>query len=347
MNAIRYFPDYVEPAGYVTSTVARWPLNDSIVPDNSYDDSGVHRQLAHFNAQRLRPCGPQVFSPDQEQDHHRCLGLQQKFIDDERSQVRVEAAAAPTHSAAFLDWFLGLREHGAGQHDGLFPWLAGTAGLREMRWFLTQEAAGEAGFDDLVALTQVKLPTRPKLEMARNFWDEMGRGQESGMHGEMLNRLVGHLDLQVSIDHTVEPSLALGNLMVALATQRQYTYHSIGALGIIELTAPGRVAQVAAGLHRLGISPSQRLYFDLHAVLDVKHSLAWNQEVIGPLVEQDPQRAAWIAEGALMRLNAGARCFSCYRCMLRVGHGHRISNIDVSPLSGNNSRGQAPNVHTP
>jgi hypothetical protein len=29
------------------------------------------------------------------------------------------------------------------------------------------------------------MPVRPKLEMARNFWDEMGRGREKGMHCPM------------------------------------------------------------------------------------------------------------------------------------------------------------------
>ena len=65
-----------------------------------------------------------------------------------------------------------------------------------MRWFLTQEAAGEAGFDDLVAYTQVKLPARAKLELARNYWDEMGRGNAKGMHGPMLERLVEALALE-------------------------------------------------------------------------------------------------------------------------------------------------------
>jgi hypothetical protein len=36
----------------------------------------------------------------------------------------------------------------------------------EISWFMEQEAAGEAGFDDLVAYTQVKLPARAKLELA-------------------------------------------------------------------------------------------------------------------------------------------------------------------------------------
>ena len=46
----------------------------------------------------------------------------------------------------------------AGQGDPLFPWLAEKAGADQLRWFFEQEAAGEAGFDDLVAYTQVKLP---------------------------------------------------------------------------------------------------------------------------------------------------------------------------------------------
>ena len=87
-------------------------------------------------------------------------------------------------------------------------------------------------------------------------------------------------------------------------------------LGVVELTAPGRAACVAKGLRRLGFTGSERLYFDLHAVLDVKHSADWNREALRPLVEEDPRRAAAIAEGALIRLNCGARCFERYRAEL-------------------------------
>jgi hypothetical protein len=101
--------------------------------------------------------------------------------------------------------------------------------------------------------------------------------------------------------------------MAGLAAHRQYAFHSVGALGVVELTAPGRAAQVDAGLRRLGVPAKFRHYFALHAVLDVKHSAAWNAEVIGPLVEEDPRRATAIAEGALMRLECGAACFARYR----------------------------------
>jgi hypothetical protein len=185
------------------------------------------------------------------------------------------------------------------------------ATLEQMGWFLSQEVAGEAGFEDLLAMTQVKMQIRAKLEMARNFWDEMGRGSDNGMHGPMLERLATYFGISSSAN-VVPESLALGNTMIALAKHRRYAYHSIGALGAIEMTAPGRAADVNAGLTRLGVPAGKRHYFAVHAVLDVKHSQAWNSEVIDPLVEEDPRRARAIAEGAVMRLWLGGRTFERY-----------------------------------
>ena len=144
----------------------------------------------------------------------------------------------------------------------------------------------------------------------------MGRGSEGGMHGPMLERTTLGLQLEPSIDTTLWQSLALANTMTAFATTRRYTYQSIGALGVVELTAPTRVAKVALGLKRLGVEPRLRKYFDLHAVLDVKHSEDWNKEAIRPLVAEDPDCARYLAEGALMRLTCGARCFEAYRAEL-------------------------------
>jgi hypothetical protein len=56
-----------------------------------------------------------------------------------------------------------------------------------------------------------------------------------------------------------------------------------------------------------------RRYFQLHATLDVRHSIKWNDEILHTLVQSNPRAARPIAEGALMRLTAGARCFQHYR----------------------------------
>ena len=173
-------------------------------------------------------------------------------------------------------------------------------------------------------MAQVKLPARAKLELARNYWDEMGRGHAHGMHGPMLAATAEGLALNPMIDETAWPSLALANTLTAFAATRRYAYHAVGALGAVELTAPGRVAQVAAGLKRLGVEPALRKYFELHAVLDVKHSADWNEEALKPLVRDNPGCARYLAEGAMMRLLCGARCFEAYRGHL-WGPGTRLA----------------------
>ena len=280
------------------------------------DPLALHRRLANWNHRRLSPVTPTADWREDLVKEHEMRLLEGGFIEQFRAEIADQLAEVPGDAEGFMAWFEGLKADGPGQNDPLFDWLAEVATLDELRWFLRQEAAGEAGFDDLVALTQVKLPTAPKLELARNYWDEMGRGSEGGMHGPMLERTTLGLDLQPSIDATLWQSLALANTMTAFATTRRYAYHSVGALGVVELTAPSRVAKVAAGLKRLGVEPKFRKYFDLHAVLDVKHSEDWNREALRPLLREQPGCARSLAEGALMRLVCGERCFDAYRTEL-------------------------------
>jgi hypothetical protein len=294
----------------------RFHLGADAASASQFLTDSFQRGLAHWNRERLSPSFPDADWQKRLERDTRMLRLEGGFVEELRAAVRDEAAAAPTDADGFIAWFEDLKNVGPGQGDALFPWLAETATRDELRWFFEQEAAGEAGFDDLVALTQVKLPARPKLELARNYWDEMGRGNAKGMHGPMLDTLVETLEVNPVIENTVWESLALANAMTAMATSRRYAWHSVGALGVIELTAPGRSACVAQGLRRIGLSDRERRYFDLHAVLDVKHSEDWNREALRPLVEEDPRRATAIAEGALIRLNCGVRCFDRYRAEL-------------------------------
>src|SRR4026209_1919116 len=141
----------------------------------------------------------------------------------------------------------------------------------------------------------------------------MGRGRETAMHGPLLERLTSYLEIHAEPDRVVPQSLALGNAMLALARSRRYCFQSIGALGVIEMTAPTRAGFVDAGLKRLRIPTKKRLYFTLHAVLDIKHSECSNREVLRSLVEQEPRCAQAIGEGAIIRLWRGARCFARYR----------------------------------
>ncbi len=267
-----------------------------------------HQRLALHLRERLTPAvttdPPALESSD--------VALLCGFIRHARDEVSEQCRRVPLDPDAFVDWFTALHEHGPGQQDELFEWLTEAANADEMRWFLRQELAGEAGFDDLVALAQIKMPARPKMEMARNLWDEFGRGNPAGVHGSLLTRMASELQLTCSLTDATWEALALANLMAGLVVER-YAYQAVGALGVIELTAPCRVAKVAAGMRRLGMPAAARRYYELHATIDIEHSRRWNAEVIWPLVAGDPRTAELLAQGAMMRLSAGQRCFARYR----------------------------------
>lgn len=279
----------------------------------AHDPARLHRALSAFNERRLAPALPdEPAIPLDEEIAMRTREI--AFVEGERAMIAKAAARAPRDARAFVGWFEGLKGTGPGENDPLFPWLAEEASHEQMRWFLEQEVAGEAGFDDLVAMTQVKFDGRAKIEMGNNYWDELGRGKLAGMHGPLLGRLARALQLDPQRERVVWEALAVGNLLVALASNRRYAYHSVGALGAVELTAPWRAAHVNAALKRLDVE--ERHYYALHATLDVKHSLQWDEDVLIPLVEERPEVATAIAEGALMRLAAGARSFRRYRAEL-------------------------------
>jgi hypothetical protein len=122
----------------------------------------------------------------------------------------------------------------------------------------------------------------------------------------MLTRLADAFDIRPAIDDIVWESHTLANRMLSLAANRRYAFQAVGAFGVVEMTAPTRVSHVDVGLRRLSV----RQYFTIHAALDVRHSESWNRKAIYPLVSSNSDLAQPIAEGALMRLTAGAKCFT-------------------------------------
>lgn len=269
----------------------------------------LHRALARANAIRLRPrrtAGDFETELERETSIRR---MERQFVEDARACVRAQAHAVPRDADGFLNWFVALKESQLGQTDALFPWLAEHANQQQMCWFLEQERANETSFGDLVALTQVNMPARPKQELARNYWDEMVRS-----HATDTPRTAVHCPKHaIQPEATVWESLALANLMIALATNRHYAFQSLGALGVAELTAPRSKQFVQDGLSRLGLAPETFAYYSSSTRLDALHSAAWQHEVIEPLIAADPTLAPLIAEGALLRLDFAARCFERYR----------------------------------
>lgn len=289
-------------------------LRDAAQSAQAFAPHTLHVALMYLNRERLSPGIPREEWRDDLVRMTELALREGQFLESERKRVAAQAAEAPEDPHAFAAWFDALREHGPGQFDPLFDYLATRATPEQVRWFVQQEVAGEAGFDDLVALTQLRLPDAAKLELARNYWDEMGRGKANGMHGPMLGRLATAMDVRATDPREIVwEALALGNLLAGLAYNRRYAWHSFGALGAVELTAPTRAVKVVEALERVGVAGEAVHYFRLHSTIDVVHWRGWRDEALIPVLTEQPEVARFIAEGALMRLTAGARTFARYK----------------------------------
>lgn len=175
----------------------------------------------------------------------------------------------------------------------VYDWLATSADEDQTRWYLSLEGGPDGTFDDLVALCQVGLGGEPKLELAVNYWDEMGTGDPDLVHTELhevARRALGLWDFAPT-DLPVE-ALRRSVLVTTLATNRSLQPELVGALGLTELQAGPRCRKVVAALERLGSPPEAVPFYAEHAVADPRHGKDWLDHVAAPLA-----RDQWWAEG--------------------------------------------------
>ena len=294
--------------------------DDGRAPGESRDSplllERLHRALARWNLRRLRPEHPTGRWRDEIEEDIRMRSLEGEWIEAERAALRPWTREVPRGSAAFHRWFEALVDDRSGNPGFMLDPLDERATLDQARWWMRQELAAEAGLHALVSLTRVRMPDLAGIAPAAAATETrrlVGLGQALGPGS--------HPDV-------VWESLALSNLAVAFALNRRYAWHAVGALGAVALTAPIRAERVSLALRRLGLGAGEH---DFSRERD--ETGTWMREVLAPRVEEDADRAPLIAEGALLRLRAAARCARRYRSELGVSGGEPAMDLkDRSPV---------------
>lgn len=184
----------------------------------------------------------------------------------------------------------------------IYRWLAEEADRDQLVRFLAVEGGPDAGFDDLVAACQLGLRGAAKVELAVNYWDEMGNGDPAAVHTVLHDRLVRALDLrEVPAAEQPESALARTAFCGLLATNRWLQPEMLGALGLIELQAGPRCRLVLQAFDRLEMPAEAYPFYEVHAEVDPIHGKDWLEKAIAPYVDEHPQWAARVLRGALWR----------------------------------------------
>ena len=192
-----------------------------------------------------------------------------------------------------------------------YEWLARDASWPEVVRFLALEGGPDGGFDDLVAMCQVGLAGAPKLELAQNYWDEMGNGAPGAVHTVLHDRLVAAIGMpRVPLSEQPVSALERAALGGLLATNHWLQPEMLGALGLIELQAGPRCRKVLQAFDRLSAPAEAYPFYAEHAEVDPRHGKDWLDNAIVPIVEEHPEWAPRILRGALWRSTVNAAFFA-------------------------------------
>lgn len=273
-------------------------------PQDRRDRVDVLQQVYDLHTAPLSALGDRV----RFQHHPAVAALKQRL----EAQWLAELPEVPEEFASESDVVTAIR--GMAVIDRLPPaydWIADHADWDELVQFLAMEGGPDAGFDDLVASCQVGLGGSAKLELAQNYWDEMGNGTPDRVHTALHDQLVAAIDMprleRAEMPVEALERTALGGL---LATNRWLQPEMVGALGMIELQAGPRCRKVVQGFDRLGAPAAAYDFYTEHADVDPRHGKDWVEKAIAPLVAADPSWRLRILRGAWWRLVLSSRFFA-------------------------------------
>ncbi|HET6815884.1 MAG TPA: iron-containing redox enzyme family protein [Mycobacteriales bacterium] len=184
----------------------------------------------------------------------------------------------------------------------VYKWIARDADWDDVVRFLALEGGPDAGFDDLVAACQIGLTGSPKMELAVNYWDEMGNGDPAAVHTTLHDQLVSAIAMP-RIPTTEQPVSALARSALGglLTTNRWLQPEMLGALGLIELQAGPRCRLVLNAFDRCGAPDAAYPFYEVHAEVDPRHGKDWLEKAIVPTVTEHPEWGERILRGAAWR----------------------------------------------
>jgi hypothetical protein len=216
-------------------------------------------------------------------------------------------AEYPKGGKDFVRWFKDtIQNHVSSNHVFYEDFLPNHAKREHLRFYLAQETNLDPRFDDILAQIQVGHHGAPKMEIASNYWDEMGNGKSEEVHTNLFQKTLDYLDVDAEYirNNVFHESVASGNMSSCLAIYRRHNLRALGYFGTTEYIAPKRFKSLLKAWERNELDPLFAQYHRLHVSIDAAHGAAWLNNVIAPLVESNPACGRAIAEGMLLRLES-------------------------------------------
>ncbi|MBC8724653.1 iron-containing redox enzyme family protein [Paraburkholderia sp. 31.1] len=216
----------------------------------------------------------------------------------------------PRTGTKYVTWLKKLiSQHTSSVHSLYNDFIAKEATREDIAFYLAQETNLDPRFDDILALMQVGTEVGQKLEIAKNYFDEMGNGEPARVHSKMFSHALGSIgvDGEFVAENMLLDARISGNLSACLSLYRRHYFKAVGYFGVTEYIAPRRFKHVAEAWRRNRLPEAGIAYHDEHIVIDTHHANGWFNNVVAPLVDADPAIGREIAIGAVIRMNSSER----------------------------------------
>ncbi|MGA5036745.1 iron-containing redox enzyme family protein [Streptomyces capoamus] len=142
---------------------------------------------------------------------------------------------------------------------------------------------------------------RAKAAMAAVEYDEFGGGRPERMHARLFADLMRDLDLDTVygryLDAAPAEMLAVVNLMSLFGLHRELRGALVGHFAEVEITSSPGSRRLAEAMRRTGAGPAAEFFYDEHVTADAVHEQVVRHEVIGGLLEEEPELAPDIVFG--------------------------------------------------
>lgn len=212
-------------------------------------------------------------------------------------------------ASGFAAWIIALvRRHRAYEVHPIFFHMQQHATKEQLREFLFQETPLEMLFGDIVAMMLPGTYGAIKVELVRNFWDEVGQSVDSRVHRNLRARLMKYAGIAEdaycrSANEFILEELALVNMYLSMVFDRSKLTQLLGVMLATELVIPGRFKFLIDGWRRLGADECTIEYLTEHVTVDEEHAQSWLNAVVTTVVAMNATAMRDVVVGVLRRLN--------------------------------------------
>ncbi|HET6811594.1 MAG TPA: iron-containing redox enzyme family protein [Acidimicrobiales bacterium] len=141
-----------------------------------------------------------------------------------------------------------------------------------------------------------------KVTLTSLQYDEYGAGDPLDMHSALFAETMRQLELDprygAYLDLLPAFTLATVNLVTMFGLHRRLRGALVGHLTLFEMTSVGPMSSYSRALARLGYGAEARRFFDVHVAADARHGEIAVDELVGRLLEDEPDLAGEMVFGA-------------------------------------------------